>query len=194
VHPAEHRALRELYVFTRQLSIHWQALAARIGEGPDAAALAAGAEGAGAIVTEIVEATAARDLYVARATRFAARLLGVRPPVPDRVLERNQAVRFAALDAQHVLLLLAYVSSLAGARGDAELQAACARWERRLRRHELAVRRAAIALADRPDEAIAPADSSPAGRAGQKITFVLGSVGEWMDRRTATRAGGSADG
>jgi hypothetical protein len=183
MHPAVHRALRELYVFTRQLATHWSSLADRLG-GVEADPLRAGAHAASTVVEEIVEACAQRDLYVARAARFAARVLGARP-ITDRVLERNQAMRFATIDAQHVLTLLGYVGRLAVTESDEDLQAACARWERKLRQHERAVRRAAIALGDRPDEAIAPADPSPAGRAGQKLNFVLGSVGEWVDRRTS---------
>lgn len=182
MHPAVHRALRELYVFTRQLGLHWSVLAERLG-GVEADPLRAGAHAAATVVEEIVEACAERDLYVARAARFAARVLSARPAMSDRVLERNQAMRFAALDAQHVLTTIAYVAALAAEGGDEELQAACGRWERKLRQHERAVRRAAIALGERPDEAIAPADPSPAGRAGQKLNFVLGSVGEWVDRR-----------
>ena len=182
MHPAVHRALRELYAFTRQLGLHWAALADKL-PAAEADPLHAGARSAFAVVEEIVEACAQRDLYVARAARFAARVLSARPAVTDRVLERNQAMRFAALDAQHVLTTIAYVAALATEGGDEDLRALCARWDRKLRPHERAVRRAAVALGERPDEAIAPADSSPAGRAGQKLNFVLGSVGEWMDRR-----------
>jgi hypothetical protein len=41
MHPAEHRALRELYAFTRQLGRHWEALGNAVG-GDDGAALQAG--------------------------------------------------------------------------------------------------------------------------------------------------------
>jgi hypothetical protein len=46
LHPAQNRALRELYAFGRQLVAHWTRLAQRLGAGPDATALEAGA-GAG---------------------------------------------------------------------------------------------------------------------------------------------------
>jgi ATP-dependent protease HslVU (ClpYQ) peptidase subunit len=188
MHPAQHRALRELYVFTRQLAQHWRTLAERLG-GAEGEVLKTGAGAAASVLDEIVAATAERDLHVAGAARFAARVLSTRP-VSDRVLERNQAMRVAALDVQHVLMLCGYAAALAASTGDADLQAACARWERKLRQHERAVRRAAIALGERPDEAIAPADASPAGRAGQKLNAAIGTVGEWVDRRAAARGQG----
>ena len=46
-----------------------------------------------------------------------------------------------------------------------------------------AVRQAAIALGERPDEAITPADRSPAGRAGAKLQTAIGAFGEWFDGR-----------
>jgi hypothetical protein len=82
-----------------------------------------------------------------------------------------------------VVTLLAYVANLAAADGDDELRAFCSRWERKLRTHERAVRLAAIALGERPDDAIAPADSSLAGRAGAKLNSTVGAFGEWFDGR-----------
>ena len=77
--------------------------------------------------------TGARGLPTATMARFASRFATARPAVPDRALERNQALRFAALDAQHVVTLLAYVANLAAGDGDDELRAFCSRWERKLR-------------------------------------------------------------
>jgi hypothetical protein len=48
-----------------------------------------------------------------------------------------------------------------------------------------AVRRAAIATGEDPERAIAPADTSPLGRAGVATATALGTVGEWFDRRAA---------
>jgi hypothetical protein len=188
MHAAEHRALRELYAFTRQLATHWESLSERIG-GDEGAALAAGAESARKMLMELTAVAAARDLFVAHAARFASRVVSARPTAPDSLLERNQALRFAALDAQHVATTLAYAAALAQSRGDEELQSFCTRWERKLRTHERAVRKAAIALGERPDEAIAPADGSVAGRAGHKLGFAFGTVGEWVDRQSVKRRG-----
>jgi hypothetical protein len=44
-----------------------------------------------------------------------------------------------------------------------------------------AVRHAAIALADDPDDAIRPAESSLLGRAGHGAATALGTVGEAID-------------
>jgi hypothetical protein len=182
LHSAEHRALRELYAFTRQLAQHWGSLANLIG-GDEAVALRAGAQAAEDLLGELAPLTGARDLPTATMARFASRFASARPPIPDSALERNQALRFAALDAQHVVTLLAYVANLAAADGDDELRSFCSRWERKLRTHERAVRLAAVALGERPDEAIAAADGSLAGRAGAKLNSGLGAFGEWFDRR-----------
>jgi len=180
VHSAEHRALRELYAFTRQLARHWSSLA-KLLDGQEAVALRAGAEAAEDLLGELAPVTGARGLPTATMVNVASRFASARPSIPDRALERNQALRFAALDAQHVVTLLAYLANLAAADGDDELRAFCSRWERKLRTHERAVRLAAVALGERPDDAIAPADGSFAGRAGAKLNSGIGAFGEWFD-------------
>jgi hypothetical protein len=45
------------------------------------------------------------------------------------------------------------------------------------------VRLAAIALGERADEAIKPADGSRAGRAAAKVNSGIGAFGEWFDGR-----------
>jgi hypothetical protein len=182
MHPAEHRALRELGAFTGQLARHWGTLSSRL-DGDDAAALRRGADDATKLVDELHPVLEARGLAVRHAAQLAGTLAMARPPVTDRLLERNQALRFAVLDVQHCVTLLGYLARLAAGDGDDELRAFCARWERKLRTHERAVRAAAIALGERPDEAILPADRSAAGRAGHRLSSAVGSVGEWVDRR-----------
>jgi hypothetical protein len=186
VHPAEHRALRELYVFARRLARHWERLGDRMG-GEEGALLRAGAADAAALVAQLSTAGAERDVHGAPAAAFAGRLVSARPSAPDAALERNQALRVAALDVQHCVTLLGYLRALALSDGDEALARLCGRWDRRLRGHERAVRAAAVALGERPDEAIAPADPSAAGRVGQRIGAALGSVGEWIDREAARR-------
>jgi hypothetical protein len=183
MHPAEHRALRELYAFTRQLAQHWGSLANLLDD--EAVALRAGSKAAGDLLAELAPLTGARGLPTATMARFASRLATARPAVPDRALERNQALRFAALDAQHVVTLLGYIANLAAGDADEELRGFCARWERRLRTHERAVRLAAVALGERADDAIAPADGSRAGRAAAKLNSGIGAFGEWFDGRAA---------
>src|SRR4051794_19340283 len=150
-HSAEHRALRELYVFGRQLVTHWERLGRRLG-GPEAALFTAGAADARALLGEASGAMAARDVPVDRAAAFAGRVTSARPSAPDGLLERNQALRYALHDVQHVVTLLAYAGALAAARGDEELRALCARGEERLAGHERAVREAIVALGARPDD------------------------------------------
>src|SRR4051794_23918006 len=189
-HSAEHRALRELQVFGRQLVLHWERLGRRLG-GPEAALFAAGAADARGLLDEAAAATAARNVPADRATAFAGRVTSARPSAPDGLLERNQALRYALHDVQHVVTLLAYVAGLAAARGDEELRALCAAGEERLARHERAVRDAIVALGARPDDAVAPAVPSPAGRVGQRLAAGAGALGEWVDRRAIARRAAS---
>jgi hypothetical protein len=184
MHPAEHRALRELGAFAGQLARHWTALSGRL-DGDESTALGKGAADARKLLDELHPLLEARDLPVRHAAQFAGTLAAARPPVNDRLLERNQALRFSVLDVQHCVTLLGYLARLAAGDGDDELRAFCARWERKLRTHERAILAAAFALGERPDEAILPADGSPAGRAGHRLSYAFGSVGEWVDRRFA---------
>jgi hypothetical protein len=176
MHPARHRALRELGAFARQMSDHWESLAARI-DGPPAKALAAGAKVAGRVLDEVRPLASARDLEIGPAAMSAGRFARARPPVPDAVLERNQAVRFALLDAEHLLTLIEYVGALSATEGDTELETACAGWKTAIKKPALAARRAAIALGTEPDVAIAPISK------GQKLSYAIGWLGEATDRR-----------
>lgn len=188
MHAAAHRGLRELHASARAMARHWSALGARLG-GPEGELLRAGAADARAMVTELALATAARDLPADLAAASAGRLASPRAPLPDRVLERGQALRLALLELQHVVTLLGYLRELAGHDGDAELRALLARWKQALGHDEASVRAAAIALGARPDEAIVPADKTSVGRAGARLGWAVGAVGEWVDRRAGHRPG-----
>jgi hypothetical protein len=187
--PAQGRALRECSAATRQLAEHWRALSGRLGPGPPAQALNTGADVARQLLAELEERTASYGLSVRPAAQgLGASLAGARSAVADRALERNQAARLAVLDGQHVATLLAYLATLARANHDAALAGWCDAWERRLSVEVDAVRRAAIATGEDPERAIAPADTSPLGRAGVATATAFGTIGEWFDRR----AGGGA--
>ena len=191
LHPAQNRALRELYAFARQLVAHWTRLAQRLGPGPDSTALEAGAQVARTLLPELADLTSGYGLHGFPAAQgVGARIAGARNVVADRALERNQALRMALHDVQHLTALLAYLAALGEARGDERMRDFCARWERRLRRHESAVRRAAVATAQDPDRAIEPVDSTPVGRAGRGLANAVGTFGEWFDRRAAQRRAG----
>lgn len=186
MHPAEHRGYRELTAFTRALVVHWPALADRLGPGDAADILRSGAEQAGTLLAELREQTAERDLYGGPAAQGVGRFLaGARNAAGDRFLERNQALRFAAQEVQHLGVLLGYLAAVAEQRGDEELSAFAGRWERKLRRTESAVRAAAIELGSTPDAAVAPLSAGVGGRAAHGVQQLVGSFGEWFDRRAA---------
>jgi hypothetical protein len=42
---------------------------------------------------------------------------------------------------------------------------------------------AAVAVGERPDDAIKPADASLTGRVGAKVNSGIGAFGEWFDGR-----------
>jgi hypothetical protein len=187
MHPAEHRALRELYAFTRQLRGHWSSLGGRLG-GEEGALLLEGAAAADELCSELPAVTAARGVKIATAAATAGRLAArSRPAADDRLLERNQAMRFALGDVQHVVTLLGYLANLATSDEDDELRRFCASWERRLRDVERRARAAAIALGTRPDEAISPAVSGVAGTVGHRMALGVGTVGELVDRVTGLK-------
>jgi hypothetical protein len=168
MHPAAHRALRELSAAGRHLTEHWSVLAGRLA-GAESVVLRAGADSAARMLTELYPLGTARDVPLEPgADGLGAVLGGVRGRLADRFLERNQALRAAVLDVQHVTTLLAYAEALVRNDGDAELGEACAGWQRRLWEHENAARGLAIAAAEEPDHAISPADGSPVGRTAHR--------------------------
>lgn len=188
LHPAQNRGLRELYSAVRQLAEHWTALADRLDGEPGTLELGAGADAARTLLVELADVTASYGLYGGPAAQgVGSRAAGLRTAVLDRTLERNQALRLAVLDVQHVTTLLAYLAQVARAGGDEPLAETCGRWERRLRRLEARARKAAILTGADPDAAIAPLDRGALGRAGHRAALTVGTVGEWIDRRVAAR-------
>jgi hypothetical protein len=188
VHPAEHRGLRELYVMARQQRDHWRALAGRLeSTAPDAAALLSDGSGiARTLLGELSEVTAARGLYGRPAAQgFGARLASLHSLLLDTSLEVNQALRFAALDVVHVVTLLEYLAALARADADAELEAFLGGWAVRMRAQEEAVRAAAVAVGETPDVAIGAAAPGIAGRIAHGAANAAGTLGEFVDRRSA---------
>ncbi|MFL5892426.1 MAG: hypothetical protein ACJ75I_06740 [Solirubrobacterales bacterium] len=188
LHPAENRGYRELYVSGRyavkrltRLGLSLDGLDAR--EPVDKAA-----ESLGKLLEELGPLTARHDLYGEVAAQGGGASFGVvRGAVFDRFLERNQALRLAVDDLEHVATLLAYLASVSGARGDEKLAEFCRSWERRMRRQIGTVRKAAVSLGERPDAAIEPLDAGPAGRAAHRVAWAFGTVGEWTDRQVARR-------
>jgi hypothetical protein len=190
LHPAQNRGLRELYATTRQLSDHWRALAPRFAGTPAGDALTDGFERAGELMQALPPLTEKRGLYVgAAATSVGKSVAGSRSRVANRFLERNQALRTAVLDVQHVVTLLGYQAEIAELQADEELARALRRFERELLSAERAARRAAVKLGTEPDTAIERLDPSVAGRMAHGAANAVGTVGEWVDRRRGSREG-----
>lgn len=184
LHPTENRGYRELYAATRQVLRHWTRLSERLGDAPGTAELDAGAAEAADLLEALGPVTATRGLYGWPAAQgLGVQIAGIRNGLGDRFLERNQALRMAVVDLQHVTTLLGYLATVAATRGDDELQEFCGRWERKLRRTENAARKAVIASGADPDGALELADPSPLGRVAHGVALAVGTVGEWVDAR-----------
>jgi hypothetical protein len=186
LHPAENRGYRELYAFARQIAEHWPKLAERLAGSSAERPLRDGAEAAEALIAELERTTPEYGLHGKPAAQgVGANLARTRRDVRDRFLERNQALRLAVSDLQHVVTLLGYLEQVARTRGDDALRTFCSNQRAQLMPVERSVRAAAIELGSSPDEAIEPLDRSAAGRVAHGTANAIGTVGEWFDRRAA---------
>jgi hypothetical protein len=188
LHPAENRGYRELYVSARAAAKRLSRLGLAL-NGTDAREpVDKAAESLGKLLEELGPLTARHDLYGNVTAQGGGANFGfLRGAVFDRFLERNQALRLAVDDLEHVATLLAYLANVSEARADEKFPEFCRSWERRLRRQIGAVRKAAVALGQTPDAAIEPLDASAAGRAAHRVAWAVGTVGEWTDRQVARR-------
>jgi hypothetical protein len=188
LHPAENRGYRELYAASRGLARHWSRLRTLVPDRATGEALGSGVAATRRLLDELPSLTTEEDLHGGPAALgLGARLADLRNLAADRFLERNQAVRLAALEPRHIRVLLAYLATVGEARGAAERAAFCRRWETEIEGIVEAIEAAAAGLGADPDAAIEPVDSSAAGRAGQRVAASVGAVGEWVDRRAAHR-------
>jgi hypothetical protein len=155
---------------------------------PAEAALRGGAEDVREMLLELEPLTAKHELHGKLAAQGSGAGIGsARAAVVDRFLERNQAVRLAHGELEHVITLLGYLGEV-GRRGrNTRLAEFCSSWEERLIPRAAAVRAAAVELGADPDSAIEPLDPSPVGRAAHTTAHALGTVGEWVDRQAAHR-------
>ena len=184
---AEHRGLRELYASTRQLASHWAVLAERLG-GEQGKALRDGAAQAEELLEELAVRMEEHDLAGFPAAQSAgSSLSSLRNRLADAALERNQALRLAVLDVQHLGTLLPYLAGIARGRGDEGLARWYGGWKRRLAAVEKRARELAIASGDDPDAAVEPLIDSPAGRAAHGVQYVIGTLGEWVDTSAVGR-------
>ena len=190
LHPAENRGYRELYVTGRQAAKRLGRMALSLDGTEAREPVDKAAESLGKLLDELGPLTARHDLHGGPAAQGGGANLGVvRGAVFDRFLERNQALRLAVDDLEHVTTLLAYLATVSETRGDEVLPEFCRSWERRMRRQVSAVRKAAIALGGDPDAAIEPLDPSATGRAAHRVAWAFGTAGEWTDRKVARRRG-----
>jgi hypothetical protein len=184
LHPAEHRAYRELYVSGRQLTSRWSELGDRLGDTDARATLQNGALRVRELLAALEPCTAARGVHGGPAVRgVGVGTAAVRTGIVDRTLDAGAALRFAVLDMDHVVTLLGQLAELASARGDNELERFDRRWAKQLAPELDAIRRAAIALGASPDRAGAPLDTSVLGQVIHRAGWALGTLGEWFDRR-----------
>lgn len=195
LHPAEHRAYRELYASSRQLVNRWGRLASALEGTGMAASLERGAARVENLLAALAPRTEPYGVHGGIAAQgVGARIADLRGAVSDRSVDTGMVMRFAVLDIEHVSTLLGHLAALARARSDADLAAFCSGWEAEMRPEVDAVRAAAIELGSDPDRAAAPLDSSLVGRAAHGAGWVMGSFGEAFDRVTGARPGKGGDG
>lgn len=188
LHPAENRGYRELYAFARQIASHWPKLAERLGGSADRP-LREGAAAAEDLIAALEQKTPEYGLYGKPAAQGVGDSLAkTRRDVRDRFLERNQALRLAVSDVQHVVTLLGYLEQVARTRHDDELRMFCSEQRARLMQVERAARAAAIELGNDPDAAVQPLDTSAAGKVAHGAAYAMGTVGEWFDRRASGKS------
>jgi hypothetical protein len=183
--PAEHRALRELYALTRQFGDHWARLDDKLDPAPEV--LGSGIDASKELLGDLASRTAAYGLHGVPAATGAGAWTSRLRGAGDLLLERNQALRGATLDIQHVITLLAYLAALAARRDDLALAEWLSGWETRLRAIAGELQAAVVAEAEEPERAIQAYDGSKLGRAGHKLQVSLGTLGEAYDRHAAKR-------
>ena len=190
LHPAEHRAYRELYAACRQLITRWRRIASALEGTAIAERLKDGAAETSVLLTELGPRTATYGLYGSpMAQGMGARIADLRTVIADRGGDTGLVVRSAVLDMEHVTTLLRHLAELARARGDRSMAGFCEEWAGRLESNLDAVREAAVELGADPDRTSAPLDESVVNRAAHGVGWVFGSVGEAVDRVISRRRG-----
>jgi hypothetical protein len=190
LHPAEHRAYRELYAACRQLITRWRRVAPALEGTAVGDRLKDGAAETSVLLTELAPRTATYGLYGGpMAQGMGARIADLRTALTDRGGDTGLVVRSAVLDIEHVTTLLRQLAELARARGDRSMAGFCEEWAGRLESKMDAVREAAVELGADPDRTSAPLDDSVINRAVHGVGWVFGSIGEAVDRVIGRRRG-----
>jgi hypothetical protein len=188
LHPAEHRAYRELYASSRQLVNRWGRLISSLEGTPYAEVLERGRERVERLLEALAEETEPYGVYGGPAAQgVGARIAGVRSAITDRSVDTGMVMRLAVLDIEHVATLLGQLAELALAREDTELAGFCREWQRVVMPDVKATRTTAIAVGASPDIAAAPLDQSTIGKAAHRVGWAFGAVGEAIDRYTPSR-------
>ena len=188
LHPAEHRAYRELYAACQQLITRWRRIASALEGTAIGERLKDGAAETSVLLTELGPRTATYGLYGSpMAQGMGARIADLRTVIADRGGDTGLVVRSAVLDMEHVTTLLRHLAELARARGDRGMAGFCEEWAGRLESNLDAVREAAVELGADPDRTSAPLDESVVNRAAHGVGWVFGSVGEAVDRVISRR-------
>jgi hypothetical protein len=191
LHPAEHRAYRELYATSRHLIHRWGRIARALAGTAIAKVLEDGAEEAARLLVDLGPRTAAYDLHGSpTAQGVGARFADVRTAIVDRGADTGMVARFAVLDAEHITTLLRQLAELARARQDRDLAGFCEEWAGRFEFQLDGIREAAVELGTDPDRVGAPVDGSPVNRAAHAVGWAFGAVGEGIDRIAARRRSG----
>jgi hypothetical protein len=190
LHPAEHRAYRELYAACRQLITRWRRVGSALADTPVGERLVDGAAETSVLLTELAPRTASYGLYGGpMAQGMGARIADLRTALVDRGGDTGLVVRSAVLDMEHVTTLLRHLAELARARDDQSMAGFCEEWAGRLEATLGAVREAAVGLGADPDRTSAPLDQSALNRAAHGVGWVFGSIGEAVDKLVGRRRG-----
>jgi hypothetical protein len=183
LHPAEHRAYRELYAISRHLVHRWARVGTLLEGTPVGDSLRRGAADAQRLIEELEPQTEAYGLYGRpMAQGLGARLADLRTGITDRGADTGLVVRFAVLDAEHLTTLLRQLAELARARQDRDLAPFCEEWAVRFEAHLDAVRQGAVALGADPDRTAAPVDDGVLNRTAHGVGWLFGAFGEGVDR------------
>jgi hypothetical protein len=190
LHPAEHRAYRELYATARHLIHRWARIGTLLEGSSIGERLQSGAADAERLLEELRPRTEALGLFGGpMAQGLGAGLADLRTGVADRGADTGLVARFAVLDAEHLTTLLRQLAELARARQDSDLAGFCDQWAVRFEAQLDAVRQAAVELGRDPDRAAAPVADTLLNRAAHGVGWTFGAVGEGIDKLAGRRRG-----
>ncbi len=183
LHPAEHRAYRELYVSTRHLTHRWARIGTLLEDIPIGEKLQRGAAEADRLLEELRPRTEAYSLYGSpMAQNLGARLADLRTGIADRGGDAGMVARFSVLDGEHLTTLLRQLAELARARDDRDMAGFCEDWAVRFEPHLDAVRQASVELGRDPDRAAAPVSDTVFNKAAHGVGWTFGAFGEGVDQ------------